>query len=43
MARYAIDNRIDRPDGLKDFKTVGYGYDAKASTAEEWIFSRTLA
>ena len=43
MARYAIDHRIDRPEGLKDFTTAGYGFDAKASTAEEWIFTRTLA
>lgn len=43
MARYAIDNRLDRPEGLKDFKTAGYGFDARASTAEEWIFTRTLA
>jgi cytoplasmic iron level regulating protein YaaA (DUF328/UPF0246 family) len=43
MARYAIDHRIDRPDGLKDFKTAGYAFDAKASPAEDWIFTRTLA
>ena len=43
MARYAIDHRIDRPEGLKDFTTAGYGFDAKASTAEDWIFTRTLA
>jgi len=43
MARYAIDNRIDRADGLKDFTVAGYGFDAKASNGEEWVFSRTLA
>jgi cytoplasmic iron level regulating protein YaaA (DUF328/UPF0246 family) len=40
MARYAIDNRIDRVDGLKDFTQAGYAYDASVSTAEEWIFTR---
>jgi cytoplasmic iron level regulating protein YaaA (DUF328/UPF0246 family) len=43
MARYAIDNRLDRPEGLKDFKTAGYAFDARASTTEDWIFTRTLA
>lgn len=43
MARYAIDNRIDRAEGLKDFTVSGYGFEAKASCGEEWVFSRTLA
>jgi cytoplasmic iron level regulating protein YaaA (DUF328/UPF0246 family) len=42
MARYAIDGRIDRPDGLKDFKVGGYGFDPVLSTGEEWIFTRKL-
>ncbi len=42
MARYAIDQRLDRPEGLKDFKVAGYAYQAGLSTPEEWIFSRTL-
>ncbi len=41
MARYAIDQRIDRAEGLKDFNREGYGFDARASTTEEWIFTRT--
>lgn len=40
MARYAIDNRIDRVDGLKDFTQAGYVYDTSVSTAEDWIFRR---
>jgi hypothetical protein len=43
MARFAIDQRIDRAEGLKDFKIDGYGLDAKASTGEDWVFTRTLA
>jgi len=42
MARYAIDQRIDRADGLKDFKISGYGYDPVLSTPEDWIFTRKL-
>ena len=42
MARYAIDNRIDRAEGLKDFKVAGYSLDASASGPEEWVFVRTL-
>lgn len=43
MARFAIDQRIDRAEGLKDFTVAGYGYDAAASGAKEWVFTRTLA
>jgi cytoplasmic iron level regulating protein YaaA (DUF328/UPF0246 family) len=43
MARFAIDQRIDRAEGMKDFTVAGYGYDAAASTEEEWVFSRTIA
>jgi uncharacterized protein len=43
MARYAIDQRIDRPDGLKDFNTGGYAFAAKASTAHRFVFRRSLA
>jgi cytoplasmic iron level regulating protein YaaA (DUF328/UPF0246 family) len=43
MARFAIDQRLDRAEGLKDFTEAGYGFDAQASTAEDWVFTRTLA
>jgi cytoplasmic iron level regulating protein YaaA (DUF328/UPF0246 family) len=42
MARYAIDQRLDRAEGLKDFKVGGYGFDPVLSTDAEWIFTRTL-
>ncbi len=42
MARFAIDQRLDRAEGLKDFKVAGYGYDPVLSTPEEWIFARKL-
>lgn len=40
MARYAIDNRITNPKGLKAFDVDGYAFDAATSTADKWIFSR---
>jgi cytoplasmic iron level regulating protein YaaA (DUF328/UPF0246 family) len=40
MARYAIDKRLDRPEGLKDFAEEGYGFDAKRSNDREWVFAR---
>lgn len=43
MARFAIDNRIDRCEGLKDFKVAGYGFDAAASNDQTWTFTRRLA
>ena len=43
MARYAVDHRIDRVEGLKDFTTAGYGFDAASSTGEDWVFTRPSA
>jgi cytoplasmic iron level regulating protein YaaA (DUF328/UPF0246 family) len=43
MARFVIDQRLDRAEGLKDFTNAGYGFDAAASTAEDWMFVRRLA
>ena len=43
MARFAIDHRLDRAEGLKDFTVAGYGFDAAASTTEDWVFVRSLA
>ncbi len=40
MARYAIDHRIDRAEGLKGFDADGYGYTAALSTPTEWVFTR---
>jgi cytoplasmic iron level regulating protein YaaA (DUF328/UPF0246 family) len=42
MARYAIDQRLDRAEGLKDFKLEGYGFEPALSSGEEWIFTRRL-
>jgi cytoplasmic iron level regulating protein YaaA (DUF328/UPF0246 family) len=41
MARYAIENRIDRAEDLKSFDRDGYGFQAGPSTDNDWIFTRT--
>ncbi len=40
MARYAIDHKITKPEGLKAFDSDGYAYDAAASDAGTWVFRR---
>ncbi|MFT4076197.1 MAG: peroxide stress protein YaaA [Asticcacaulis sp.] len=40
MARYMIDNRVDRIDGLKDFKVAGYEFRADLSKDSDWVFTR---
>ena len=40
MARFAIDRRLDRPDGLKDFTEQGYAFDPGRSDAQNWTFVR---
>lgn len=40
MVRYAIENKIDQPAGLKDFNYEDYGFDKKASTDDRWVFRR---
>ena len=40
MARYIIDNRIQRAEDLKNFAVGGYVYDADASTDSDWVFIR---
>jgi cytoplasmic iron level regulating protein YaaA (DUF328/UPF0246 family) len=40
MARYMIEQRLDRVDGLKDFKVDRYEFQPTRSTPERWVFSR---
>ena len=40
MARYAIDNGIDRADDLRAFDYEGYRFQKDASSDAEWVFSR---
>lgn len=41
MARYAIEQRIDRAEDLKAFDRDGYGFDKATSTETDWIFIRS--
>ncbi|MCK5908430.1 MAG: peroxide stress protein YaaA [Caulobacter sp.] len=40
MARYVIDNRIDRAEGLKGFDLDGYCFQPSLSTEADWVFAR---
>jgi cytoplasmic iron level regulating protein YaaA (DUF328/UPF0246 family) len=40
MARFAVDERIDRPEGLKDFDREDYRFDREASDSQRWYFRR---
>ena len=40
MARYIIQNHIDRPEGLKDFKADGYRFQGKLSDPQTFEFHR---
>ncbi|MDQ8029607.1 MAG: peroxide stress protein YaaA [Brevundimonas sp.] len=41
MARYAVDQRIEKAEDLKGFDRDGYRFDAAASTENDWIFTRS--
>jgi len=40
MARWIMNNRVDRAEGLKDFNADGYKLDKAASTDSELVFTR---
>ena len=40
MARYAIDERLERAEGLKGFDRDGYRFAPELSTDAEWTFTR---
>ena len=40
MARYLVEHRIDRVEGMKAFDTDGYAFDASASADDRWQFMR---
>ena len=41
MARFAIDERIERAEDLKAFDRDGYRFDKASSTGTDWIFTRS--
>ena len=40
MARFQVRNRIDNPEGLKDFAEEGYGFRTDLSTDDRFVFTR---
>ena len=40
MARYVIENHIDRAEGLKEFNLERYKFQPAQSTEDSWVFSR---
>lgn len=40
MARFMIERRITDPDGLKDFDSGGYAFNADLSEGDRWVFLR---
>ena len=43
IARFAVENRIDSPDMLKDFAAEGYAFDPAASNEATFVFRRRIA
>ena len=43
MARFVIENRIDEPEGLKDFAAEGYGFRGDLSSDDRLVFVRQAA
>lgn len=43
MARFAVENRIDAPEKLKDFAVEGYAFDPEPSNDATFVFRRRLA
>lgn len=43
MSAYIIKNKITEPEKLKKFKSAGYRFDKKSSTATEWVYLRDEA
>lgn len=43
MTRYAIKNRIENPEDLKQFDLEGYTFNASMSEGDKWVFTRDHA
>ncbi len=43
MARYISQNRIDTPEGIKDFNSAGYSFQPSHSNETEYHFYRTVS
>jgi cytoplasmic iron level regulating protein YaaA (DUF328/UPF0246 family) len=42
MARFAVEHRIDEPEGFKAFSTEGYVYDQTVSTETSYVYRRRV-
>jgi cytoplasmic iron level regulating protein YaaA (DUF328/UPF0246 family) len=42
MTRFALINRLDQPEGLKDFDGDGYAFAGEASDDCRWVFRRRI-
>jgi len=40
MARFIVENRVTKADGIQDFTTGGYAYDPDLSEGDKWVFLR---
>ena len=40
MARFIVENRVTSADGIKDFTSGGYAFDADLSEGDKWVFVR---
>ena len=40
MARWIMENRVDKADGLKDFNLEKYKFDSQLSSEGELVFTR---
>ncbi len=40
MARFVVENRVKKAEGIKDFASGGYTYDPDLSEGDKWVFLR---
>ncbi|MEZ4265305.1 MAG: peroxide stress protein YaaA [Myxococcota bacterium] len=40
MARWIVQNRVETPEAIKDFREEDYVFQPRESTATEWVFTR---
>ena len=40
MSRYIINHRLDAPEGIKNFDSDGYQFNAEMSSGDDWVFTR---
>ncbi|WP_322891650.1 MULTISPECIES: peroxide stress protein YaaA [unclassified Yoonia] len=40
MARFIVENRVTEAEGIKQFTSGGYAYDADLSEGDTWVFAR---